>query len=324
MVTPLQIAVTDPIISAFAERLRRTAREHTWRFAGDMPVRDAIDGADVIVCSRLAAADVPQDSPARLVHASGAGIDRIDEAAVPRGAAICNTGHHGAAIAEHVMMVAMMLRRRVLEADRHMRAGQWRTVATAPGTPFHRGIADATIGIVGFGEIGQDVARLARGFGMRIVATRRRPEAPLPPGASIDRVLGQDQLDVLLGDSDIVVITVPLDEHTRGLIDAAAIATMRPDAILINVARGPIVDEDALFTALSTGRLGGAGIDVWWGAPEGTSAPGPVARFAALNNVVLTPHHSGHAREVFEKRAADIARNIDLLDQGLPLERRVL
>lgn len=323
MVRPLRIAVTDPIIAGFAERLRRTERAHEWTFVDAGSVRDAIDGADVIVCSRLRADDVPEGSAVRLVHASGAGVDRIGQGAVPPDAAVCNTGHHGVAIAEHVLMVAMMLRRRAIDADRRMRAGEWRTVATAPDAPFHRMLAGSTIGIIGFGEIGQDIARLARGVGMHVIATRRRPEAELPADVDADLVLGQDRLADLLRDSDIVVTTVPLDDRTRGLIDADALAVMRADALLINVARGPIIDEDALFAALSAGRIGGAGIDVWWGAPDGTAAPPSVARFAELENTVLTPHFSGHAREVFERRADDIARNIDLLDRGLPLERRV-
>ncbi|WP_105567218.1 2-hydroxyacid dehydrogenase [Microbacterium halophytorum] len=324
MVRPLRIAVTDPIIAGFAEHLERTERRHSWHYAADFPSkRAATDGADVVVCSVLTPQDMPITPSARLLHASGAGIDRIDREAIPSDAAICTTGHHGPAIAEHVIMTALMLRRRALEADAQMRRGEWRTVATAPGTPFHRTLAGSTFGIVGFGEIGQAVARLAAGFGARITATRRRPEAPLPEGAAADRVYADDGLEEMLAESDVVVVTVPLTDETRGLIDSAALAVMRPDAVLVNVARGPVVDEDALFDALVSGRLAGAGIDVWWGAPDGTTPPASVARFAALGNTVLTPHFSGHAREVFEQRAADIARNIDLLDRGQPLERRV-
>ena len=320
---PLRIAVTDPIITGFADHLRRTDREHEWRFAADSSPREVLDGADVIVCSRLAAQDMPNAPTARLVHATGAGIDRIESGAIPAGAAVCNTGHHGSAIAEHVVMVAMMLSRRALEADRQMREGTWRTVATAPGTPFHRSLGGSTIGILGFGEIGQAVARLATGLGMRVVATRRRPDAPLPGGVAADRIYAETELDSLLAESDVVVVTVPLTDETRGLVGPETFDAMKPSAILINVARGPVVDEDALFDALSAGRISGAGIDVWWGAPDGTTAPPSVSRFASLENTVLTPHFSGHAREVFEQRAADIVRNIDLLDRGLPLERQV-
>lgn len=325
MTAPLRIAVTDPIMSAFADDLRRTAREHEWVFADlDVPgsARAAIDGADVVVCSRLTLDDMTGGDRVRLVHATGAGVDRVDAGAVPDGVALCNTGHHGAAIAEHVIMTALMLRRRVLDTDAEMRRGEWRTIATADA-PYHRSLAGSTLGLVGFGEIGRSVAHLAKAFGMRVIAMRRHPDVGGAGTELLDHVYGEDQLHTLLRESDVVVVTAPLTDTTRGMIDADALAELNPEDLVINVARGALIDEDALFDALSEGRIGGAAIDVWWGAPEGTTAPPAVQRFAALDRVVLTPHYSGHAREVFVARAADIARNIDLLDAGLPLERRV-
>ncbi|WP_235560712.1 2-hydroxyacid dehydrogenase [Microbacterium sp. Leaf320] len=322
---PLRIAVTDPIMSAFADDLRRTERPHEWVFA-DLEVpgsaRAAIAGADVVICSRLTADDMADGNRVHLVHATGAGVDRVDAGAVPDGVPLCNTGHHGAAIAEHVIMTALMLRRRALEADAEMRRGEWRTIATADA-PYHRALAGSTLGLVGYGEIGRSVAHLAKAFGMRVVALRRHPDAGGPGTELLDRVYGEDHLHPLLAESDVVVVTAPLTESTRGMIDAAALAQLHGDALIINVARGALLDEDALYAALDEGRIGGAAIDVWWDAPQGAEAPPVVQRFAALDRVVLTPHHSGHAREVFTARAADIARNIDLLDAGLPLERQV-
>jgi phosphoglycerate dehydrogenase-like enzyme len=327
----LRIAVTDPIISAFADDLRRTARPHEWVFADvDVPgsAREAIEGADVVICSRLTADDMAGADHVRLVHVTGAGVDRVDAGAVPDGVPLCNTGHHGPAIAEHVIMTALMLRRHVIDADAQMRRGEWRTIATAPGsppdgTPYHHSLAGSTLGLVGYGEIGRSVAHLAKAFGMRVVAMRRHPDAGGTGTELLDRVYGEDQLHPLLRESDVVVVTAPLTESTRGLIDAEALAQLHSDALIINVARGAIIDEDALYAALAEDRIGGAAIDVWWDAPKRTQAPPVVHRFASLDRVVLTPHYSGHAREVFTARAADIARNIDLLDAGLPLERQV-
>lgn len=322
---PLRIAVTDPIISAFADDLRRTERPHEWVFA-DLEVpgsaRAAIAGADVVICSLLTVEDMADGDRVRLVHATGAGVDRVDAGAVPDGVPLCNTGHHGPAIAEHVLMTALMLRRRAIDVDAQMRRGEWRTIATA-GAPHHRSLAGSTLGLIGYGEIGRSVAHLAKAFGMRVVALRRHPDAGGPGTELLDHVYGEDDLHPLLGESDVVVVTAPLTESTRGMIDAAALARLHGDALIINVARGALIDEDALYAALAEGRIGGAAIDVWWDAPQGTQAPPVVHRFAALDRVVLTPHFSGHAREVFTARAADIARNIDLLDAGLPLERQV-
>lgn len=323
---PLRIAVTDPIIAAFADDLRRTEHEHEWTFADatdPASVRAAIAGADVVVCSRLTTGDMADANGVRLVHVTGAGVDRVDAGAVPEDVPLCNTGHHGPAIAEHVLMTALMLRRRALEADAQMRRGEWRTIATDAQTPYHRSLAGSTLGLIGYGEIGRSVARLAKAFGMRVIAMRRRPDAGGPGADLLDEVYGEDRLHPLLDASDVVVVTAPLTEATRGLIDAEALAHLHPDALIVNVARGALIDEDALYDALAAGRIGGAAIDVWWDAPQGTDAPAVVARFAGLDRVVLTPHYSGHAREVFTARAADIARNIDLLAAGMPLERRV-
>ena len=323
---PLRIAVTDPIIAQFADHLGRTARAHEWTFADPSDpdsAREAIAQADVLVCSRLTPGDLGDAERLRLVHATGAGVDRIAVDALPAGTALCNTGHHGTAIAEHVMMMALMLRRRVLEVDAEMRRGAWRTIATAPGTPYHRALAGSTLALIGFGEIGRAVARLGAAFGMRVVALRRDTAASGPGTDLLDRVYGEDELHALLRESDVVVVTAPLTERTRGLIDAEALAQLSPDAVIVNVARGALIDEDALYEALVAHRLGGAAIDVWWDAPQGTEAPAVVSRFAGLDHVVLTPHHSGHERSVFIARAADIARNIDLLDEGLPLERQL-
>jgi phosphoglycerate dehydrogenase-like enzyme len=135
---------------------------------------------------------------------------------------------------------------------------------------------------------------------------------------------GEHQLHELLAASDVVVVTIPLSDSTRGLIDAAALAAMKPTAILVNVARGAVVDEKALHTALTDGTIAGAGIDVWWRNPRDPDTPLPShLDFTALDNVVLTPHQSGHTEEVFAGRAGDITDHIDALGAGLPLHHVV-
>ena len=161
---------------------------------------------------------------------------------------------------------------------------------------------------------------------MRDIESPRLDRFGRPPGRfwlDLAWVGGLAELPRLMRSSDIVVVTIPLSDSTRGVVDAAALAVMRPTAILVNVARGAVVDEDALFVALSAGSIAGAGIDVWWGAPNGNIAPPATQRFAALENVVLTPHHSGHARTTFELRAADIAANVRHLAEARPLINQV-
>ena len=159
---------------------------------------------------------------------------------------------------------------------------------------------------------------------MRVRAVRRSPSAPLPGDVTPEWVGAEDQLHELLATSDVVVVTVPLSQATRGMIDAAALAAMRPTAVLVNVARGAVVDEAALHAALTDGTIAGAGIDVWWRNPRDPEAPPPShLDFTGLDNVVLTPHQSGHTAEVFAGRAGDITDNVDALAAGTPLRNLV-
>ncbi|WP_271982643.1 2-hydroxyacid dehydrogenase [Pseudoclavibacter terrae] len=321
----MRILVTDPIIARFAELLTQTKRAHEWSFAAELgpaELDDALRGADIVIASVLTPEQAASLRPDALLHVTGAGADRVSVDALPPGVTICNTGHHGAAIAEHVVMTALMLRRRALEADAQMRAGKWRTIGNDASVPFHPMLRGTTMGLLGLGEIGTEVGRLAQALGMRLTALRQRPDAPSPDGLDVAEVYGPDRMLDFVAGADVLVASIPLSDHTRGTIGAAELAVAKPDLLLINVARGGVVDEDALFDALSEGRIGGAGIDVWWGAPDSQGrVPASVDRFSPLANTVLTPHYSGHARQVFELRAADIARNIDLRAEGRPLER---
>jgi phosphoglycerate dehydrogenase-like enzyme len=322
----LRIVVTDPIISRFEDKLRADGGAHQWELAAAWtPERRlaALAGADVVVCSSLSREEAQAASRVRLVHVTGAGYDRISFPHLVPSASVANTFHHARPIAEHVLMVALMLSRNVAVADREVRQGHWRTIATASDVPFHPVLSDLTLGLVGLGSIGAEVARVAGLLGMKVNAVRRNPAAPLPEGVQPDWVGGNDQLHTLLASSDVVVLTVPLDADTRGLIGAPELAAMKPSAFLINVARGPVVDQAALFSALKERRIAGAGLDVWWGSPADGVIPPAELPFASLPNTVLTPHHSGHARFTFERRAGDIAANIGRLARGAELSNLV-
>ncbi|TWD74739.1 phosphoglycerate dehydrogenase-like enzyme [Kribbella amoyensis] len=317
----LRVLVTEPVMGRFTDVLTRDgASPHTWTF----DFTAAADPAeyDVLVCSSATPELLAAMPRLRLVHVTGAGVDKIPP--LPSGVQLANTFHHGRSIAEHVMMTAMMLLRRVLRSEADLRRGVWQNAMVDQEYPFGGVLAGRTLGVVGFGEIGATVARLGAAMGMTIRTVRRRPEAPLPAGLDVAWVGRDDQLHELLAASDVVVVTVPLSDATRGLIDAAALASMKPTAILINVARGAVVDEQALYDALETGTIAGAGIDVWWRNPREPGNPPPShLDFTELSNVVLTPHQSGHTAEVFAGRAVDITDNVDALADGRPLRNLV-
>lgn len=315
----LKIVVTDPIISRFEDQLKHDGGTHHWDMAAAWtPDRqlDALAGADVVVCSSLSPQQASAAGRLKLVHVTGAGYDKISFPGLPPGAVVANTFHHARPIAEHVLMLTLMLSRNVLAADRALRGGSWKTIATDPDVPFHPTLGGMTMGLVGMGSIGTEVARMAGVLGMDVRAVRRNPDASVPDGAALSWVGGIHQLAELLDASDVVVVTAPLDASTRGMIGAAELAAMKPTALLINVARGPVVDQHALFEALQSQRIAGAGLDVWWGSPADGIVPPAELPFGSLPNTVLTPHHSGHARITFERRAADIAANIRRLADG--------
>lgn len=321
--TRLQVLVTEPVMARFADVLTRAGTsEHDWTFCFDGSADPA--AYDVLVCSSATPVLLAAMPRLRLVHVTGAGYDKIPLDALPDGVLLANTFHHGRSIAEHVMMTSMMLLRRVLRSERDMRAGVWSNVIVTDDYPFGGVLAGRTLGIIGFGEIGTAVARLGSAMGMRVHAVRRTPSAPVPPDVTLDWVGADEQLHEMLAASDVVVVTVPLSDATRGLVDADALAAMRPTAILVNVARGAVVDEEALQAALGNGTIAGAGIDVWWRNPRDPDTPPPShLDFTHFDNVVLTPHQSGHTYEVFAGRAGDITDNVDALARGASLRNLV-
>lgn len=175
-------------------------------------------------------------------------------------------------------------------------------------------LTDATLLIIGAGSIGQAIAQRASAFGMRVWGTRRNPQ-PLP---EFERVVGVNEWRSLLPDADYVVIATPLTSETKGMIDAAALRSMRPSAYFINIARGAVVDEAALLTALSEGWIAGAGLDTFSTEPLPPDSP-----FWSLPNVFVTPHCSGFSPQVTERIIALFLDNLTRYRTGTPLRNLV-
>jgi (S)-sulfolactate dehydrogenase len=237
----------------------------------------------------------------RVVGRLGVGLDNIDVAACrARGIAVIPaTGANALAVAEYVIGMAMLLLRGAYGATAEVGAGKWPRAALSNG----RETAGKTLGIVGFGGIGRLVARLAQGLGMRVVAV----DPLLPPEDPAWSASGAAQrtLDQLLVESDAVTLHVPLVPETRHLINAGRLAAMRPGAVLINTARGGVVDEPALAEALRAGRLAGAALDVF----EHEPLPAGSA-LAGVPNLWLTPHVAGVTVESNRRVSALIAEKV--------------
>ena len=232
----------------------------------------------------------------RAISSVSVGVDHVDlAAATARGIPV---GHTPGVLTETTADLAFALllaaARRVAEGDRFVRAGAWTpNKVWEPDMLLGRDVHGATLGLVGLGAIGQAMARRAHGFGMRVLAwSRTRRDVP-----GVDFV----SLETLLTAADFVSVHVALTTETRGLLGAAAIAQMKRGAVLVNTARGGIVDEDALADALRSGRIAAAGLDVFAREPLEATSP-----LRALPNVVLTPH-IGSASEATRARMVELA-----------------
>ncbi|GAB5378273.1 MAG: 2-hydroxyacid dehydrogenase [Acuticoccus sp.] len=267
-------------------------------------------------------ATLPPAPLLRLVQVPGIGTDGIDRAALPAGVTLCNVSGHGPAVSEFVVGALLAQRIRLCEADRTFREGSWARSSRLGGPP-HGELFGKRVGIVGFGLIGREVAARLRPFGVSIAVANRTPPAADP---LFDRAVPLDGLAAMAADCDILIIATALTDETRGLVGADVFAALPAGATLVNVARGPVVDEDALHAALASGRLGAAILDVWYSYPEGPhdGAARPARHdFTGFANVIMTPHISGWSEGTLARRVEEVARNLECLRRGEPLRNVV-
>ncbi len=238
----------------------------------------------------------------RLLQLMSAGYEHVDLGLAARyGIPVATFGDAMAGVAaEHTVMLILALCRHLLDLDRAVRSGAWRS-----GEPPMRELGGKRVGLVGFGYIGRAVARRLAAFDCELVYFSRTPaghtDAAFVP------------LDELLATSDVVSLHVALAPSTRRLIGARELALMKPGAVLVNTSRGAVVDQAALYSALSTGALGGAGLDVL--DPEPPAADDPLLQ---LPNVVFTPHNAGQAEEVWPRIVRTCFANIERVARGEP------
>jgi phosphoglycerate dehydrogenase-like enzyme len=223
-------------------------------------------------------------------------------------------GLHAVSMAEHTLGVILMFARQLHLARDAQRERRWAQSALADRGAF-AGLAGATLGLVGFGAIGHAIAERARPFGMRVIAVRRHPD---PVAAPADEQWGVERLDELIANADWLVLSPPLTAATRGMIGGERLARMKRGAVLINLGRGPLVDEVALVDALERGALAGAGLDVFDREPLAESS-----RLWGMPQVILTPHVSGLGPRLWERGMELFVRNLEAFRAGRPLENLV-
>jgi lactate dehydrogenase-like 2-hydroxyacid dehydrogenase len=239
----------------------------------------------------------------KIVICNGAGLDKIDLAAArARNVAICNTPDELADdVGEAIIAMTYGIMRRVAEADRFVRSGRWQKERIAAS----RRVAGKTMGIVGLGRIGQRAAKFAQGIGMTVIYTGRKPKPDVPYPFEPDLLSLAERADVL-------VLSCTATEETRRLVNARVLEKLGPDGYLINVARGFVVDEEALIAALKSGTIAGAALDVF------AAEPGLDPRFADMPNVVLSPHSASITHETRAAMLNRLARDLDGFLSGRP------
>jgi glyoxylate reductase/D-3-phosphoglycerate dehydrogenase len=296
----------DPDVRAIADELRPP--QFNFRNVAAHEIPEAIRDADFL-CGFIGAIDtsVLVEAAARrlkLVQLMSAGYDRfnLDGARAARLPVAVNGGANAIAVAEHAIMLILSALKHLHLLDQAVRTGGWRNSRRVYEL-YH-----STVGIVGMGRIGQEVAKRLSGWEATILYYD-----PFRLPAERERELGLTyvSLDMLLRQADAVTVHVPLNAATRNLIDAESLSLMKPTAVLVNTARGGLVDEEALAAALREGRILGAGLDVLSEEPPPANHP-----LLELSNVILTPHSAGPTWQSFPRRFANCFANIERVQRG--------
>ncbi|MEJ8814601.1 2-hydroxyacid dehydrogenase [Variovorax ureilyticus] len=253
----------------------------------------------------------------RLVHVPGAGSEQIACGSLPSGTTVCNVHGHEVPIAEFTLHAILEHGLQLWQYPARLDADAWAKAYAS--RPQHEEAHGKTLAIVGFGHIGQEIARRARALGMHVVAVTRSGKPG--PAELADEFVAVSALDDVLPRTRFLVICCPLDDSTRGLIGARQLALLPAQALLVNVARAEVVDEQALYEALRDQRLARAVLDVWYQYPKKGQPPVAPSRWPLheLPNVRATPHISAMTPELLDRRYRFMADNILRLQQGQPL-----
>jgi phosphoglycerate dehydrogenase-like enzyme len=274
--------------------------------------RDAMADADVLLATSTTADEIARAARLKWIHSTAVGVARLlPPAVVESDLVVTNSrGVHSDAIAEHAIALVLALRRQLHTAAARQRDRVWAQVelSTIPIRP----LANTTLLVVGLGTIGARIAALASGLEMRVIGVRKRAELPRPAG--VDEVLPVEQFKDALPRADAVVLAIPRTHDNQVLLGQTELDLMKPTAILVNIARGQLIDEAALLGALASSRIAGAGLDAFHQEPLPASHP-----FWSLPNVLITPHTAAFANEYWAPVVDLFLENVRRFRRGAPL-----
>jgi phosphoglycerate dehydrogenase-like enzyme len=280
-------------------------------------LRAAVESADVVIpfMSRIDAT-LMDAGRFRLVHQWGAGLEGVDlEAARQRNIRVANvpaSGNNADSVAEHAVLLTIALLRDLPKCQANVREGLL-------GIPIGKMLAGRTVCLYGLGSIARALAQRLRPFGVRLVGITRDPEASKVAELKLDACYSVTDREACLAQTDVLILCSRMTTETRGTIDAAVFRAMPAGSYLVNAARGGLVDYEALYASLGTGRLAGAGLDVYWDEPIS-----PDDALLAMPNVIATPHIAGVTDRSYAEIAEVVADNIDRWRRGAELVNRVV
>lgn len=276
-------------------------------------ITEEIADADLAIAWSLRGDQITAAKRLRWVHSTAAAVHALMTPELQASDVVVTNARavHGPVVAEHAMALVFALAKRLPEAARFQSQRHWAQQEICETAPRPRELKDATMVIVGFGSIGTSLARLARALGMRVVAVREHVEK----GSELaDALYGFEDLDRALGEGDFVVLATPVTGKTRHLMNAGRLEHLKPDAYLVNVGRGVLIDEEALQHALRSNRFAGAALDVTTEEPLPPGSP-----LWTMENIFITPHTAGFAEKMWERHYVTYTGNLRRYLAGEPL-----
>lgn len=323
----INVVVTVDFSEAIMTRLREISpRLNVKKYTSAVP-DNVWSTAEVLYTSRIFPA--PEDAPMlRWIQLNSAGLERAMQHPVVKTGAVQVTsasGIHAQQIANYCLMMMLAFNYKLPAMMRYQQRAEWPDDKFSIFKPVD--MAKQTLGLVGYGSIARELARLAQTLGMRVLATKRDIKKTAETrtdyvqegtgdsdGSIPERIYPSETLPSMVGECDYLVVTVPLTDQTRHMVDAAVLDAMKPNAVLINIARGAVVDEQALIHALQTGTIGGAGLDVFEKEPLPADSP-----LWQMDNVIISPHVSGNSDDYLDKAADLFAENLKRYLDNKPL-----
>ena len=298
----------------FSERLRRDFPQlEVVHLPNYDHVMEEIADADIAIAWSLRGEQIKAAKRLRWIHSTAAAVHHLMTPELLASDIVVTNARdvHGPVVAEHAIALAFALAKRLPQSVRYQQQKHWAQHDLWDEQPRPRELNGATMTIVGLGAIGAPLARLAKSLGMRVVGVREHPER----GSKVaDAVYGFEELDAALSAGDFIVLAVPVTPKTRHLMNAARLARLKPDAYLINVGRGVLIEETALLDALRAKSFGGAALDVTTEEPLPPESP-----LWEMENVLITPHIAGLTEKMWERHYAHYTKNLRRFLEGQPL-----